>query len=1343
MRRKSHLPRRALPFLSERPTDRPEYFKPQLEPLEERHLLTTLYVNDSWIDGNGGLLNPGDPVSAGGVLDPISVGISGTYGVNCFGKSNFGNFTLSARYIANAVSAAANGDVISICEGTYTESDIVINKQLVISGTGTSGTADTLLVPETTSAQSGSALANFGVGTHSGLILYSDSAWVHGIHLNGSAGTAATGSLNYHHGITTLYDTQAGGSYASTRNGSLTPIQLGAVPDPINRPNRSTPTLRVENVLVENTFWHGITISALAGKQFGPVGTGRWISISNCVVQNVGAAASQGYDKVGILLQNIDDGEVYGFPDYFVLPEGSIFQCTINKAGVGAATRLFGNHDVNNGAYSRSTVAFTTVNNAVMIGIEYTQNEDEANCKMNVINFAPGNNAIGLLIENSAAARYSKNTITNAHVGVKIVNSSLSDKTMPTLTLMSVTGPGTAEAGSIGVLISNSASAPEASANLTFGLDVSGYQTGVKAEQTYSTVKSGYLASIASNGAGATRVTTSSAHAMSSGDRVEIFGVVGNPLTGGISGAASNGSGRIRVTTSAAHNMSTGTTVNITGVGGTTEANGPWTITFVDATHFDLQESTFINAYTSGGAYESIPSVNGGWTATVISATQFDIATPYSYSVSSTTYSPATWRSPPQSHLLVDRANVHGNAVGYSISGNYLVEGALSTPDPVIDPGATFTPGITTQPFLFYNSISNQVTPTVGSAPPSPTGVIPAPETVEAVSTGNFTLDSSSTLRININGTQTFKSIQTFDTPRSFFPLGAEFNPWRTGFASPAVGGDWFSGVEVTGGALVINRTNFGDDVGIVYELGNTGSPIDMRGMQQLQISAAVLNGNQADEFYLYLIDADGTAYGYLVPMYTLNSVTYTTLSVNVASPTIAFQTGESGLNMSAITGWAISGDFGDSDMEYYDIFRLAVDTIGMVAPQANSQVNVSGAVNLNGATLSATVNNFTPTMSQTFTIINNDGMDAVNGTFAGLPQGATTIFGGFAFRISYFGGVGLNDVTLTRVPQVNSSVAKTNLFYKDSTKWNVTNGTTFSDDNAIAPDKTAYLPGSGTSSFSAVSSYVNGINGIMVDLSGVHGAITVNDFKFKAGNNNSPSTWAMASAPTTVTTRAGAGTSGSDRIELIWDNNQSVKKAWLQVIVEGNDSAGSFNTNTGLASSYVFYFGNALGDSGTGNSGAFQVTSADEVNARNNPKTFTATRSDVNDYNRDGSVNSSDQIIARNNTTNLGNQLKFLVVGAGGPFAPESWSAANGDSGVGSGLAGSSTAGPTLVASPPPWLRDSTDVEQSRAAVARVFARFALMDTVINQVRFLSSDPPLDESSLGDETLDVFRMED
>jgi autotransporter-associated beta strand protein len=81
----------------------------------------------------------------------------------------------------------------------------------------------------------------------------------------------------------------------------------------------------------------------------------------------------------------------------------------------------------------------------------------------------------------------------------------------------------------------------------------------------------------------------------------------------------------------------------------------------------------------------------------------------------------------------------------------------------------------------------------------------------------------------------------------------------------------------------------------------------------------------------------------------------------------------------------------------------------------AYDQLNVRGAVNLSGATLNASLN-FTSTVGNAFTIINNDGADAVVGTFTGLPQNAGLYIGGEQFTINYAGGTG-NDVVLTRFP--------------------------------------------------------------------------------------------------------------------------------------------------------------------------------------------------------------------------------------------------------------------------------------------------------------------------------------
>lgn len=71
------------------------------------------------------------------------------------------------------------------------------------------------------------------------------------------------------------------------------------------------------------------------------------------------------------------------------------------------------------------------------------------------------------------------------------------------------------------------------------------------------------------------------------------------PTSVGISGAANNGSGLVRITTASAHGLSTSDVVRVWGVVGTIEANGVWTVTVIDSTNIDLQGSTYTNAYSA------------------------------------------------------------------------------------------------------------------------------------------------------------------------------------------------------------------------------------------------------------------------------------------------------------------------------------------------------------------------------------------------------------------------------------------------------------------------------------------------------------------------------------------------------------------------------------------------------------------------------------------------------------------------------------------------------------------------------------------------------------------------
>jgi rhamnogalacturonan endolyase len=218
-------------------------------------------------------------------------------------------------------------------------------------------------------------------------------------------------------------------------------------------------------------------------------------------------------------------------------------------------------------------------------------------------------------------------------------------------------------------------------------------------------------------------------------------------------------------------------------------------------------------------------------------------------------------------------------------------------------------------------------------------------------------------------------------------------------------------------------------------------------------------------------------------------------------------------------------------------------------------------------------------------------------------------------------------------------TIADRKIFYNNS-KFDAA-----SDDGAIATDKTALLP-SHTATFASYTSYSLGINGIMVDIQNLANPTGLNatDFQFKMGNDNNPDGpgWTLAPAPISVDVRQGQGIGGSDRVTIIWDEEtgNSIKNQWLQVTVKAN-------TNTGLSAADVFYFGNAVGESGDNSANAV-VDSQDEINSRDNKTGFSAAAiTNPYDYNRDGKVNSTDDLIARHNASGS-NPLQLISPPAG-----------------------------------------------------------------------------------------------
>ena len=201
--------------------------------------------------------------------------------------------------------------------------------------------------------------------------------------------------------------------------------------------------------------------------------------------------------------------------------------------------------------------------------------------------------------------------------------------------------------------------------------------------------------------------------------------------------------------------------------------------------------------------------------------------------------------------------------------------------------------------------------------------------------------------------------------------------------------------------------------------------------------------------------------------------------------------------------------------------------------------------------------------------------------------------------------------------PRVTAVVGR-HAFYNrsvyDGTTGQVPDGP--NNDAAIAPGKDALLPGVAATAAN-VTSYTRGINGVMVDVANLpdDGAgVGLNDVSVRTTSPANPGAWSAGPAPSSVTVRPGAGVGGSDRVTLVWPDGVNVNR-WVEVTVLSN-------TDTGLAVSDVFAFGNLIGDAdGTrgvnlGDFGALRQAFG---------RTDLSIADGRSDFNRDGSVNLAD----------------------------------------------------------------------------------------------------------------------
>jgi hypothetical protein len=227
-------------------------------------------------------------------------------------------------------------------------------------------------------------------------------------------------------------------------------------------------------------------------------------------------------------------------------------------------------------------------------------------------------------------------------------------------------------------------------------------------------------------------------------------------------------------------------------------------------------------------------------------------------------------------------------------------------------------------------------------------------------------------------------------------------------------------------------------------------------------------------------------------------------------------------------------------------------------------------------------------------------------------------------------------------------------------------------DEQAIATDKSALLPG-GRASFANVTSSPAGINGVMIDIAQLPGQIDKGDFAFRFGDGDDLSAWALAPTPATISVRRGAGAGGTDRVTLTWAD-RALRNTWLQLTVK----AGA---DTGLPTEDVFYFGNLAGETGDSET-ELMVNNTDLVRSRAASGSVAAVTSRF-DHRRDRRVNTLDVMAVR---ANMFQGLRLINPAAAAPgaaaTAESSWPA--------------STTSPVRAAVPPrrrSWYNDQPDL--------------------------------------------------
>jgi autotransporter-associated beta strand protein len=254
-------------------------------------------------------------------------------------------------------------------------------------------------------------------------------------------------------------------------------------------------------------------------------------------------------------------------------------------------------------------------------------------------------------------------------------------------------------------------------------------------------------------------------------------------------------------------------------------------------------------------------------------------------------------------------------------------------------------------------------------------------------------------------------------------PLNETIGPFSiTGGIIATRGSNTFTNTFTFAGDVTINASAFSTSISGLINLGGatrTFAVADGAVTTDLQINANMSNGGLTKSGLGTLIINGTNSYAGAT---TLDAGTLLINGSNGSSDVTVNEgllggngtLGQVTVNTGTIAPGESPGRLTTSNVNLTVNSSLEVELNGTIPATEYDQLSVVGVVSLvNSPELLIALNNFTPAPGDTFTLIDNDGVDAISGIFAGLSEGGKFAVGDSGFTISYVGNDG-NDLVLT-----------------------------------------------------------------------------------------------------------------------------------------------------------------------------------------------------------------------------------------------------------------------------------------------------------------------------------------